>query len=245
MNEVDRWLSSGAGAEEGFRLLRTYAPSPWTERLVKAAPRFGWLLAEKLSPFASAERRAAVSSETVRSEYNGSAFRKTWPFLGEPDCPAELKILAADMITAWHEYFDAHEGLYRCETPEECFECAKKVVENFTKNRKIRSEFTYYKEHHQVLGKHPIFEAGKRTAALRKAPVSELFRRRENLLENIWRIKSEIRKGNKPELLAEREERLRLRERELEEVNRIIKDYDDIRQRPGTSGRGESRRGKD
>lgn len=224
MNEIDRWIRQGAEVNEGLRLLGIYAPNPWLAELVRRVPRFRVMLEERLRPFGEESHATHLSSESVSQEY-GNRFRKMWPFLGEADCPAELKILAADMITAWHEYVDAHEELYQCATAESCYETAEKVIKSFTQNRKIRSEFAYYKEHHSVLGRHPLFAESKRLEALRKMTVSELFRRQKNLVGAIWRVKSEMRKNDRPDLKLEREERLRSKEKELEEVNRIIDDY--------------------
>ncbi|MBR2624137.1 MAG: hypothetical protein IKC96_03280 [Paludibacteraceae bacterium] len=137
-------------------------------------------------------------------------------------------MLAADKITAYRNYTSAHQSLFDCTSLESCFVVAKKVVENFIENRKIHSELAYYKEHHVVLGKHPIFEEVKRIAELRQLPVAELFRRKTNLEEAIWRVQSEIRKGNKPHLLSEREQRLSAKRRELAEVERIISGYGTI-----------------
>lgn len=219
MNEVTLWFDSGAEVREGLRLLSIYAPNRHLEALVKAQPRkFIGLLKTKLRRFAD----AAPQSETPKRQ----RFREVWPFLSDPSCPAELKILAADKITAYHNYVRGHEELYACTDLDSCFECAKKVIENFTENRQIAAEFTYYKEHGNCLGKHPIFSETKRLAELRAMTVSELFRKRKNLEGAIWRINSEIAKGDKPHLLTERESRLRSKRRELDEVNKMINDYE-------------------
>ena len=104
------------------------------------------------------------------------------------------------------------------------------MIKSFTQNRNIRSEFAYYKEHRSVLGKHPIFGAVKRREALQKMTVSELFRRQKNLIGAIWRVKSEMKKNDRPDLRIQREERLRMKENELEEVNRIIESYNGRKQ---------------
>lgn len=220
MNKVSQWIKKGAGVEEGLRLLSEYAPDSYTSRLVKLNPnRFGYLLLEKLQKFADSPTPIVDADE-------GRRFRNQWPFLAEPDCPHELKILAADKITAYHNYTSAHRELFNCTTVEECFECAKKIIKNFTENRKILSEFAYYKEHRTCLGKHPIFAEMERISQVRALPISELFRKKKNLEDNIWRIKSEISKNNKPHLLVEREQRLVIKERELREIERMIEDYD-------------------
>lgn len=220
MNEVSKWLKDGAGIQEGIRLLSIYAPNPRIESLVKInASVFGFLLINALKPFASGDA-ASVPVPTRRQ------FRRDWPFLADPTCPPELKILAADKITAYHTYTSEHRKLSSCTSLEECFERAKKIIENYKENRKILSEFTYYKEHGKTLGEHPIFSEIKRLTDLRSLPVTKLLKKKKNLEDNIWRIQSEIRKNDKPHLLDSRQERLRSRQRELAEVNRLIEDYD-------------------
>lgn len=98
--------------------------------------------------------REAVASTAVRTV----KMRDEWPFLSEDDCPIELKILAADKITAWKNYVTNHQKLFSVCSLEECLETAKNCVFFYCQNRKIFSEFAHYKEHKAILGKHPIFQ---------------------------------------------------------------------------------------
>lgn len=239
MNEIDRWMDSGAEVQEGLRLLNIYAPNPHLDALVRKAPqRFAGLLERKLAGFSDSRRAVSAQAATAAAGpvIPRVKFRENWPFLSEPDCPPELKILAADKITAWEESVRGHEELFQCTTPEQCFETAKKVVENNSNNRKIFSEFVYYREHRSVLGEHPIFKESRRMAELRALPVLELVRRKENLEEAIWRAGNEISKGTKPHLRAEREARIREKQRLLSEVDRMLKDYEN--QKYGTEKTG-------
>lgn len=225
MNEIAKWLNEGAGIQEGLRLLSINAPNPRIERLVKASPvLFGPLLVRILSQLAK-----PAGAEGIQILSQSRQLRQDWPFLDKPDCPPELKILAADKITAYRTYTAEHKKLTSCSTLDECFECAKKIIENYTENRKILSEFAYYKEHGKILGKHQIFETMKKIDELRALPVTKLLKKKKNLEDNIWRIRSEIKKNDKPHLLESRRERLRSRQLELEEVNRMIQDYEDRR----------------
>lgn len=243
MNEIDRWMDSGAEVQEGLRLLNIYAPNRHLDALVRKSPqRFIGLLERKLAGHSDSHRAAAAQTGTSPSASapvtGRTKFRDNWPFLSDPDCPAELKILAADKITAWEESVRGHEELFQCTTPEQCFEIAKKVVENNSNNRKIFSEFVYYREHRSILGEHPIFRESQRMAELRSLPVLELVRRKENLEEAIWRAGNEIAKGTKPHLRAEREERIREKQRLLAEVNRMLKDYENQRYGSGKEKSG-------
>lgn len=227
MNEIDRWFDSGAEVSEGLRLLSVYAPgSRWLPKLVTVAPeRFVPLLKDRLS-LLSENHKDPVGPASAAPVAVGKSFRESWPFLSEPDCPIELKVLAADKITAWRNYTSAHNSLFDCATTESCFEVAKKVIINYMENRKIYSEFAYYNEHHSVLGKHPIFAQAKRLSELRKMSVISLLKKQRNLEGAIWRINNEIGKKDKPWLLAERETRRTMKESELKIVNNMIKEYD-------------------
>lgn len=219
-NEIDRWICSGAEVTEGLRLLSIYAPNKWLDALVRKAPKeYSHLLKKALLPFAT----EVPFSQTLTK---GGRFREDWPFLSEPDCPTELKALAADMITSWHNYVNAHEDLFKCTTPEECFETAEKTVRNFYQNSVSRTEFQYYKEHHRILGKHPIFALTKKLDNLRRMPITELIRKRRNVQDSIWRAEREIKKGDRPDLKVSREERLSRLKMTLDEINRMIKEYE-------------------
>lgn len=218
---IQKWLMSGAEVHEGLRLLNQYAPNKHLHRLVSLRPdKFRPLLIQTLSALIPTE-----AADIIQPVIHKATFREQWSFLSDSDCPNELKILAADKISAYRNYISAHQQLFECVTEEDCFSVAKKVVENFIENRNIHSEFTYYREHNSVLGKHPIFGEVKRLAELRRLPITELFRRKTNLEEAVWRIQSELKKGNKPHLDTARDRRLQKKRRELAEVNRIISDY--------------------
>lgn len=221
--DVDKWLASGAGVREGLRLLGIYAPNRHLDRLVRLAPeRYGYLLKHRLSKFASSPELEAMS----RPRRPG-AFREQWPFLSEPDCPAELKVLAADKISAYWNYVEGHEQLWNCRTLEECYETARKVVENFLQNRRIEDEFCNWRDRHVLLGKHPVFRQSRRLRELRSLSIVELMRKKKNLEGAIWRVKDEIRKGDRPHLRAARERRLQEKEEQLAEVGRMIQSYED------------------
>ena len=216
---IQNWLNSGAEVQEGLRLLDIYAPNKHLRRLVALRPdRFRPLLIQTLS--------ALIPKKTKPVCIGKNSFREQWSFLSDRDCPNELKILAADKITAYRNYVVAHQDLFDCTTPEDCFFIAKKVVENFIENRKILSELAHYKEHKVILGKHRIFSEINRFIELRKLSIVDLIRLKENLEESIWRVQNEIRKGDKPHLLLSREQRLARKRKELSEVSRIIAEYE-------------------
>ena len=85
-------------------------------------------------------------------------FRENYPFLKDPDCPDELKIMVADMFSAYDRYRDAYTLLSPENPDAENLGAAKQVVENYLDNRAMWEELDYYKQNNTLLGKHPIFE---------------------------------------------------------------------------------------
>lgn len=219
MNEVSKWLKSGAEIQEGLRLLSAYAPSRHLPELLRRNPgRFKGLLVSKLRPFADEEFRP----EPGPSDRPRVSFREQWPFLSDPACPPELKILAADKITAWHNFTSAHERLFECTTPEDCYAVAKSLLENYRQNRQISAEFTYFRENGRILGKHPVFARSKKKESFEKMDVIELLQLERNLRTAIWRARSEMSKGTRPHLDSERIQRIQEKEWELKVVTELI-----------------------
>lgn len=226
ISEIQEWLRAGADLGEGVRLfskygnseafadLLAYNPGAWRQQLFNELVRIGGVdpvLAE------SKRRFFAPTRQTFRNE---------WPFLNDPGCPAELKILAADKISSWRRYVDLHEQLFDCTDPDQCFRTASALLAAYMENRDIHAEFAYYKEHGQLLARHPVFASFRRIRELKKKSVLELVTIRKRLEGNIWRVKNEMAKGDRPDLLPERRRRLALREAELKEVNDILAKYE-------------------
>jgi len=219
MTEIEQWLRSGAGVQEGLRLLSIYKPNPHLARLVERHPdKYAYLLMKAL---AGVDRKSVAETAVRRP-----GLRETWPFLSQPDCPPELKILAADKITAYTGFAREHAKLFSCSTLEECLATAKKCVNFYCQNRKIFSEFAYYKEHGVVLGKHPIFDEMRHRRELLSMGILDMERRRQNLRDAIWRLKKQIRLDERPDLEASRMELLETKERELDEIGRLIEEYE-------------------
>lgn len=221
--DIRRWLDEGAEVQEGLRLLSLYAPNPIVERIVVANPALGHLLVSALAKYATPRQQAPQGVPPTPPVQK--KFRDSWPFLADRTCPFELKALAADKITAYHNYTEAHRRLPSCGSNEEFYSVANEVIENFLENRAIFEELDYFKQQGTILGKHRIFSEARSMDALRKLSIKDLIRKEGNLKEAIWRIENEIRKGNKPHLLASRQKRKDAKWRELVEVQRMIDDY--------------------
>ena len=218
MTDVENWLKTGAGIQEGLRLLSLYKPNPYLARMVERHPdKYRRLLIRTLT---------GRDPEPTPADRPARSFREDWPFLSRPDCPPELKILAADKITAWSNFASAHEKLFDCVTPEQCLEHAKNCVFYYQQNRKIFSEFAHYKETGHVLGKHPVFGEIRRSREMLSAGPVELMRQQHNLRAAISRLKRQLGSGGRPDLDAGRAELLATKERELSEVEKILENYE-------------------
>lgn len=82
-------------------------------------------------------------------------FRERFPFLNEDSCPDELKVLVADMFTAYGRYKAAFARLQTLadeDSEAAAAECGT-VVEEYLRNREIWEELEYYRENGAVLGK--------------------------------------------------------------------------------------------
>lgn len=227
MTEIEQWLRSGAGVPEGLRLLSIYKPNPFLARMVERHPdKYKHLLVQALT---GVDRKTLANTAIERH-----GLRETWPFLSDPDCPPELKILAADKITAYTGFAREHAKLFSCSSLEECLATAKKCVNFYCQNRKIFSEFAYYKEHGVILGKHPVFNEMRNRRKLFSMSILEMERRRQNLRDAIWRLGKQLREGERPDLEADRQLLLEAKENELAEIERFIEDYDNAngRRRP-------------
>ena len=62
------------------------------------------------------------------------------------------------MLSAYDNYKLAHEALFTSENEEQMLINAKATVDNYLENRLIWDELNHYKQHHEILAKHPIFE---------------------------------------------------------------------------------------
>jgi len=229
-NLVNEWIKAGARTKDGIRLfIRLRGETPFG-RIVRRFPDGNsHLVIRALFRIAGKEVKEFVEVKevvaiplTIEATPAAPKFREQFPFLSEPTCPPELKILAADKITAYRNAVVAHQRLSDCKTLQECAITAQAVVDNWIENELIFEEFRYYGDMRKVLGKHPIFAEMKKIQELRKMPAGKIFKTKENLTTKINRIKYEIKKGDKPHLLAEREKRLRETEHLLAEVDRII-----------------------
>ena len=130
-------------------------------------------LTEKLE---EARSRYEAAPEPVRKMIR---FREKYTFLNSPDCPDVLKVLVADMFTAYGNYktaFAQLQVLGDAESAAAAAEC-EKVVEEYLKNREIWEELEYYRENGVILGKAAKFRELEVAEDLTKLTDIELMKK--------------------------------------------------------------------
>lgn len=135
----------------------------------------------------------------------------------------ELEALASRKFSKYHNYVELHAKLRDCTSLQECAETSRKLIDSYIENRMIWEELAYYKENRTMLGKHPAFTEFQRRSELLRLPIKELVHRQRQVENNIWRVKSEMAKNDKPHLNSIRRERLFGYEKELADINRLLK----------------------
>ena len=136
----------------------------------------------------------------------GLSLREKFPFLADDDCPDKLKVLVADMLTAWDNYKKAHAQLFTLTeegkdgkemTNAEIYEVAKEAIDNFEKNHAIWDELNYYAEHKEVLGNHPIFADDVLKEGVKKMSDADALKRRNNLRSYISKENKKLKPSTK------------------------------------------------
>lgn len=171
-------------------------PKPDEEALMELADSFGVTVDELVSPdfqervlamdeneerieeltgeLEQARSKYAVAPEPVRKMIR---FRERYTFLNSPDCPDVLKVLVADMFTAYGEYKAAHARLIALgdkDSEAASLEC-EKIVNEYLKNREIWDELEYYRENGAILGKAAKFREMEEAEDLTKLADVELI----------------------------------------------------------------------
>jgi len=177
-------------------------------------------LKKSLCQLADIDLTTIVKQSSV--EVSRIGFREEFPFLNSPDCPYELKALVTDKFSSYYRYKDLHKKLPDCTSLVECANTAGELLAAYRDNRAIYAELEYYKQHKIILGKHQVFKHYHRLQELKTLTIKELVELQRRLAHNIWRIESEIAKGDKPELYEDRKQRLAMKKNQLSEVDRLL-----------------------
>lgn len=156
-------------------------------------------------------------------------FREKYPFLASADCPEVLKILVADMFTAYGKVRESHDLLLRTPDGEHGQETAKACetcVEEYLENRMIFDELTHYKEKGTLLGVHPKVKAaiggGDPDTDYATMDTAELVRKLNSALANVSKAKKKLAKSDTEEKKTEAEDRLEKWQDRLEAIRAAI-----------------------
>lgn len=217
---VNGWLKGGCKPKEGLALYLEYGDNEKFKDLAQINPescrnRIKFLLCD----LAGIQTK---SYSVLERRHEQDKFRALYPFLSERNIPNEIKILASDKITTYWRMVELHDELFTCHKNSDCVRVARELVDVFIEDEAIKKELNHYRDYKTVLGRHRIFKQSQAIDLIRKMSLKELFRREKQLRDNIWRIKSEIAKKDKPHLFSSRQKRLEDREKELELVMKMI-----------------------
>lgn len=224
-DNVLNWLKNGANAQEGVHLMEQAGATSLTLRLVRSNPLANKrLMVDYLCRQYNIQEDYSVAAKQPDFclTKKTTLFRKEFPFLNDKSCPVELETLASRKFADYYRYVDLHAELKHCTSLEECAKVSKEVIDSYIDNRQIWEELNYYKTHKALLGKHPIFQEFTRRRRLLQMSIKELVYRKQQIENNIWRVKNELARGDKPHLDNERKARLAGYESELEELNRLL-----------------------
>lgn len=228
-NLVHNWLLGGADPEVGLRLFLDYVQPPLPiARMISRSPMRhvqtikAALLNRAGLPLDTSIVSVSKKSETESSTDNKRKIRSDWPFLSDPECPPELKLLISDKITAYRNCIQEYENLPKAISASEQLNAVRSLVTNFIANHDIYKELKHYKDKGKILGHHKIFAQYKRIKDLRNLNSMDLFKKKKNLEYSIWRNESKIKKENRPDLLHSRQDKIKELKMELAEVDRLL-----------------------
>ena len=229
---VHNWLLGGADPEVGLRLFMEYCnPSLVTARIISRDPakhiqaiRTALLKASGMGfDFRPTTFREYKITPPVPLKSSMPKLRNQWPFLADPTCPPELKLLVSDKITAYSECIKEYGNLTAAVSPQEQLKSIRKLVENFIQNHEIFKELKHYSDTGKVLGKHQIFQQYQRIKALRNLNTLALFDKKKNLEHAIWRNESKIKNEKRHDLLSSRKNKVKELKMQLAEVMRLLR----------------------
>jgi len=148
--------------------------------------------------------------------------REKFPFLAKGDCPPELKVLWADMLSAHDAYIRHRDLLFQENDSVSVLENSSGTVEYYLENRSIWAELNFFQENGRILGKHPIFSFYKRINQIRSMRLGDVVRLKMRLENNLVKNKKLIRSQPGHGQTATRMERVETMNNELAEVNRLL-----------------------
>lgn len=232
---VYNWLLGGADPTVGLRLFMDYTEpkksianivSKNPERHVQLIKTALFKKADIPLDFRVSENHIESKAEIIAKNHESNRkeqyrVRSQWPFLEDPECPPELKLLISDKITIYSNCVKAYESLSDTNENELCNQL-RILVTNFVDNHNIYRELQHYKTTKTTLGEHQIFAQIKRIKDLRNLNTMELFKKKKNLENNLWRNKAKLKKEKRDDLVRQRNEKIKELQMQLAEVNRLL-----------------------
>lgn len=180
------------------------------------------LVAVDNTDYNNPEIRASLLEEVPPEVRKVFRLREEFPFLSEKECPDELKILVADLLSSHDRYIADHEKLFAATTPEEIAELSASVVENYLENREIWDELNHFKTEGKPLGVHPVWQRTARLEELKKLSNAELIKLSKNIPTNISRIAKKLEEDPENKETPKRQVALENYKWEHEEVKKLL-----------------------
>lgn len=221
---LHNWLLSGADPQVGLRLFLDYCePNKAIARILSKSPE-KHLQIIKLALFKKANipYTTLIASSPKQPHTSPPKLRNQWPFLADPECPPELKLLISDKITAYRNCVQEYNNLTEASSAAAQHIAVRTLVTNFINNYDIFKELKHYKDNGKVLGEHAIFAQYQLLRDLRNSSTMELIKKKKNLEHAIWRNESNIKKDKRADLLHSRTEKIKELKMQLAEVDRLL-----------------------
>lgn len=139
------------------------------------------------------------SAEGIEMKKKVDGIRSKFPFLSDPSCPDVLKVLVADMFTAYGKYKDAHEKLQSMPDDADLIEAqklARDTVEAYIENREIWEELEYYKENKELLGKCDKVKELLEAEDITKKDDTELLKALQSARAQISKAKTKLKNAD-------------------------------------------------
>ena len=120
----------------------------------------------------------------------GLKLRDEYPFLNDPNCPNEFKILVADKISAYKSYAAKHaetlEAADAGEAEDKLYELAKETLGNYEMNQEAKAELDFFRDSNgKILGKHPLLADLKLNQDVNDMSEAVLLKTRNNGLKSV------------------------------------------------------------
>lgn len=144
-----------------------------------------------------------VETLKLAPKIDNQSIRVEFPFLNNPDCPDEFKILIADKITAWNRYLELQEQIDHAESGktavsnEDLAIIGSEAVKCFDDNQKIYDELNCYQTTGKILGVHPLFRKLRLTREVEIMTTDELIKYKGSSAKYLSVNKTALEKAKK------------------------------------------------